>query len=158
MSIMRCPLGQLCPVQHTPADTKSSHGHASFEGHPHLCSQPLCLVLLPHSSPQVILLRCFLKTLRLLNLSHLGRSSSHLLWGLASLPVILLMCVLTREPLAAPAPFTLLCSGPHGISESMEWPGQLWIYLSSCDTIGLFNNPQGPPPTNSKGNKLCVCE
>lgn len=96
------------------------------------------------------------ENLKTMNLSHLGGSPTSLEdWP----PCQSFPCVLTVEPLAAPAPFTPFCSRPHGVSESIQWPGQLRkIHLSSCDTIGLFNNPQGPPPTNSRGNKLCVCE
>ena len=77
---LSCPSHASCAQCSASPNTRSSHGHASFEGLPDLCSLPLCrLVLLPDSPPQVILLRCFLKTLRLLNLSHLGRLCPHLL-------------------------------------------------------------------------------
>lgn len=70
---------------------------------PHLCSLPLCpLVLLPIPLPHLILI-LFLKNLKLMNLTRLERPSIPLLVS-TGLPVSRSTGVLTTQPWATPTP------------------------------------------------------
>lgn len=148
-----------CPHAAIPG-SKSSRGRPSVRGSPYLCSQPLCLlVLLPISSPNLILLTLFLKTLywRTLLLSIFFKDWApcqpfdwcpyHAVIWLHQLPT----------PGHSFHPFSLLQRYTTLLKVTNTLVYYDFIYLPMTP-FAYSKIPKGLPPTNSQGKKLCVCE